>query len=432
MGVGNRYYRDSSHCSAAHHCSALALALALSLALELPQASAAAPAAGTPAAGTPAAAMPAGMDTSDPYTPYGRQYALMLEELARYRALAGGDSWQPLSAGQTLAPGMRDPRVAELRCLLMQYGDYHLDDHTERNTAADEYDERLAAAVRRFQRRHGLKEDGLVDERTRARLNVRPAERAQTLAANLQRWQQMPKELGPRYILVNIPDFSLRLIDGEQEQFQMRVVVGKPKHKTPQLATRMTRVVFNPVWRVPPNIALRELLPKGSANLSANGYRLVNHSGRAVPFTRGNVAGVRRGKVTLQQKGGPGNALGRVKFVIPNREAIFLHDTNSKHLFKRSERAFSHGCIRLEKPLEFARLMLAQQNNWSDARIERALHSSRTRGVELENPIPVYIAYWTAWVDEEGLLQFRPDIYDRDTPEDTEKHAQHNDKQQPE
>ncbi|WP_323846627.1 L,D-transpeptidase family protein [Microbulbifer magnicolonia] len=409
MDVGNQLplARDCSHGrGASHHCSALALALALSLALDLPQV----------AAETQPTATPPLIDSSDPYSPYGRQYALMREELARYSALAEGDHWRPLAPGQPLVPGVRDPRVAQLRSLLMLYGDYPLDDQASANRSADEYDEQLQSAVRRFQRRHGLKEDALVDERTRARLNVSPAKMVETLAANLERWRLLPKDLGPRYILVNIPDYSLRLIDGEREQFRMRVVVGKPKHETPQLTTRMTRLVFNPVWRVPPNIALRELLPKGSANLSANGYRLVNHSGRAVPFSSRNVAAVRRGKVTLQQKGGPGNALGRVKFVIPNREAIFLHDTNSKHLFKRNQRAFSHGCIRLEKPLEFARLMLAEQNNWSEARIERTLLSSRTRGVELENPIPVYIAYWTAWVDEEGLLQFRPDIYGRDNP----------------
>ncbi|WP_250461132.1 L,D-transpeptidase family protein [Microbulbifer litoralis] len=405
------------------HCSALALILALSLASEMPLAD-------SDTAQQPAPTT-AETEATDPYTPYGRQYALMREELARYRALAEGDQWQPLDDGQALAPGMRDPRVAQLRSLLMQYGDYQLSDDTNKSAAADEYDEALQQAVRRFQRRHGLKEDALVDDRTRARLNVRPEQRVRTLTANLQRWEQMPKDLGPRYILVNIPDFSLRLVDGDRDQFRMRVVVGKTKHKTPQLTTRMTRVVFNPIWRVPRNIALRELLPKGGASLSAKGYRLVNHRGRSVPFTRGNIAGIRRGKVMLHQKGGPGNALGRVKFVIPNKQAIFLHDTNSKHLFRRSQRAFSHGCIRLEKPLEFARMMLREQNNWGAEKVERALASQRTQGIELQNPIPVYIAYWTAWVDEEGLLQFRPDIYERDTPENSSADAGDTDSNQP-
>ncbi|WP_020414269.1 murein L,D-transpeptidase [Microbulbifer sp. SSSA007] len=359
-----------------------------------------------------------GVSGSDPFSPYGRQYALLSEELARYSALAEGEQWKPLSKGQPITPGSRSPRVAQLRSLLMLYGDYRPEDFAETtekgSLEADVYDKPLQQAVRRFQRRHGLKADGLVDERTRSRLNTNPAKLAQILSANLQRWEQLPKDLGPRYIVVNIPEFSLRLIDGDREQFRMKVVVGKPKHKTPLIATRMTRLEFNPVWRVPPSIALKELLPKGSSALSAKGYRLVNHRGRAVPFTRGNVAGVRRGKVTLQQKGGPGNALGRVKFVIPNRQAIFLHDTNSKHLFKKNQRAFSHGCIRLEKPLKFARMMLAQQNRWNRARIDRALMSSRTHGVQLKNPLPVYIAYWTAWVDEHGQLQFRPDIYQRD------------------
>ncbi|WP_345550684.1 L,D-transpeptidase family protein [Microbulbifer aestuariivivens] len=358
----------------------------------------------------------------DPFTPYGRQHILMSEELARYQSLAEGDHWQPLPAGQALAPGVRDPRVLQLRSLMMQYGDLPFTESVSGRGAlgdgsprsADEYDTELQAAVRRFQRRHGLRQDALVDERTRAQLNVPPAERVRTLAANLERLRQLPRELGPRYILVNIPDFSLKLMEDGREQYRMRVVVGKPKHATPQIATRMTRVIFNPVWRVPPSIALRELLPKGSAALRARGFRLVSHSGRSVPFTSGNIAGIRRGKVSLHQKGGPKNALGRVKFEIPNRDAIFLHDTNSKHLFQRPERAFSHGCIRLEKPLEFARMMLLEQNGWQPQRAEQYLNSARTRAVTLKQPLPVYIAYWTAWVDEDGQLQFRPDIYQRD------------------
>ncbi|WP_193162202.1 L,D-transpeptidase family protein [Microbulbifer hainanensis] len=421
MGVGNQQQHLREH---PQHGSALALGLAIALALELPGVRAQSAPEPPAADGSEAAAS---ADRFTPYTPYGRQFALLSEELTRYRALAAGDEWHPLDSGPPLAPGMRDSRVRQLRTLLMQYGDYALDDHTGPATRADEYDKRLQQAVRRFQRRHGLKEDALVDDRTRARLNVDPAERARTLAANLHRWRNMPKELGPRYILVNIPDFSLRLMHRGQEEYRMRVVVGKPKHMTPQLATRMTRVIFNPIWRVPRNIAVRELLPKGSASLTADGYRLVNHSGRRVPFTARNIAATRLGSVSLQQKGGPGNALGRVKFVIPNREAIFLHDTNSKHLFQRSQRAFSHGCIRLEKPLEFARMMLREQNNWSEHRVERALNSSRTRGIELKVPIPVYITYWTAWVDEEGLLQFRPDIYEQDRPEHAGDSADTND-----
>ncbi|WP_237067592.1 L,D-transpeptidase family protein [Microbulbifer guangxiensis] len=403
MGVGN----SLRHLHAQPpHCSALALALVLCLGAESTIAS-------------PVPDSQSGIDRlladTDPFTPYGRQHALMREELARYRALAEDDQWQPLPGGQAIAPGAQEPRVRQLRSLMMLYGDLVVDDQTGRDSRrADEYDPDLQAAVRRFQRRHGLREDGLVDDRTRARLNVPPAERAHTLAANLERLQQMPREPGERHILVNIPDFSLRLMENGREQYRMRVVVGKPEHATPQLTTRMTRVVFNPVWRVPPSIALRELLPKGSAALRARGFKLVSHSGRAVPFTAGNIAGIRRGKVSLHQKGGPENALGRVKFIIPNREAIFLHDTNSKHLFKRPQRAFSHGCIRLEKPLEFARMMLLEQNNWEPARAEKYLNTARTRAVTLKTPLPVYIAYWTAWVDEDGLLQFRPDIYDRD------------------
>ncbi|QIL91192.1 L,D-transpeptidase family protein [Microbulbifer sp. SH-1] len=367
-----------------------------------------------------------------PFTPYGRQYALMREELARYRALSQGDQWQPLPDGQTLAPGVRDARVKVLRGLLMQYGDLPLNGdmadaaHTpgsqRDNAPAELYDHSVRQAVERFQRRHGLRADGIVDRSTREHLNTPPAHRLTTLAANLQRWQKMPKDLGSRYILVNIPEYTLRLVDGEQEQYRMRVVVGKAKHPTPQLSTRMTQVVFNPTWTVPRNIAVRELLPKGTANLSAGGYRLVNNRGKSVPFSGGNLRALRLGSVALQQRGGEGNALGRFKFVIPNQQAIFLHDTQKKELFGRSQRAFSHGCVRLEKPQELAQIILASHtakpHKWNGERLTRYTSGTRTRAVTLEQPIPVHIAYWTAWVDQEGMLNFRPDIYGRDRVED--------------
>ena len=373
------------------------------------------------------------LEQYSPYTPYGRQYALMREALARYLALAESDTWEPLPDGQALTPGVRDERVKVLRSLLLQYGDLPVtgdmpaaeNDSTGGAKASDptRFDTGLRSAVERFQRRHGLRADGIVDRNTREHLNIPPQQRLATLRANLTRWQTMPKDLGPRYILVNIPDFSLRLVQGEKEQYRMRVVVGKSEHATPQLSTRLTQVVFNPTWTVPRNIAVRELLPKGSANLVAGGYRLVNNRGKSVPFSGSNLRALRLGSVALQQRGGEGNALGRFKFVIPNRQAIFLHDTNRKQLFSRSQRAFSHGCIRLEKPRELAEIVLASQGNWDTEKLVRMTTGSRTRAVTLEQPIPVHIAYWTAWVDDEGLLNFRPDIYGRDRP-DAEKVAQ--------
>ncbi|MCK7596418.1 L,D-transpeptidase family protein [Microbulbifer sp. CAU 1566] len=374
-----------------------------------------------------------------PFTPYGRQYALMREELARYQALSEGGHWQPLPKGQTLAPGVRDPQVLVLRSLLMQYGDLPLSDDMARaalensgpeggksagKKPAETYDDTVRRAVERFQRRHGLRADGIVDRATRDHLNIPPKQRLATLEANMQRWQKMPKDLGPRYILVNIPEYTLRLMEGEREQYRMRVVVGKTKHATPLLTTRLTRVVFNPTWTVPRNIAVRELLPKGTANLAAGGYRLVNNRGKSVPFSGGNLRALRLGSVALQQRGGEGNALGRFKFIIPNQQAIFLHDTQRKELFKRNQRAFSHGCIRLEKPQEFAEIVLANQNpkrgQWDAERLSRYASGTRTRSVALDQPIPVHIAYWTAWVDEEGLLNFRPDVYGRDRPADSD------------
>ncbi|AQQ66631.1 murein L,D-transpeptidase [Microbulbifer agarilyticus] len=357
-----------------------------------------------------------------PYTPYGRQYALMREELARYQSLSTTDNWQPLPAGQPLAPGVRDERVKALRSLLMQYGDLTLSTdmaaaNDKTKSTADLYDQQLRKGVERFQRRHGLRADGVVDKRTRDALNTPPKKRLETLEANLARWQQTPKDLGPRYLVVNIPEYTLRLMENEQEQYRMRVVVGKTKHQTPRLSTRMTRVVFNPTWTVPRSIALKELLPKGAGTLTSRGYRLVNNRGKAVPFSGSNLRALRLGGVALRQRGGEGNALGRFKFIIPNQQAIFLHDTQKKELFGRNQRAFSHGCVRLQKPRELAQIVLADQGKpgkWDQERLARFTTGSRTRSVELNQPIPVHIVYWTAWVDEEGLLNFRPDVYQLD------------------
>lgn len=348
--------------------------------------------------------------------PWQDRQLLMREALARYLSLTTANNWQPLPAGPTLKPGVRNARILLLRQQLMQYGDYPLEENHTAAAVTDPalYDRRLQQAVKRFQRRHNLQDHGLIDPETRAQLNIPPQQRADTLQANLRRQHQMPRAPSGRHIVINIPEFTLRLLNGQREQLRMRIIVGTPQHQTPQLTSRLTHVVFNPTWTVPHSISVHELLPKGVTRLEADGYRLITHQGKRVAFSRRNLRALRLGRLALRQRAGADNTLGRLKFIIPNRQAIFLHDTNAKHLFDRKVPALSHGCIRLQLPGQLARLMLAGQGNWDETRLAAMTSGQRTRTLALKQPLPVYIVYRTAWVDARGLLHFRPDIYHRD------------------
>lgn len=360
--------------------------------------------------------IPESVSENFPFSSWQRQQVLMHEALARYTTLTTANHWQPLPSGQALKPGMQNSRILVLREQLMQYGDYPLDkDHTATMVAdPDLYDQPLKQAVKRFQRRHGLQEHGLVDEQTRAQLNIPPFQRAKTLAANLRRQKKMPGDPNARRIVINLPEFTLRLLSAGREQLRMRVIVGKPNQSTPQFSTQLTWVIFNPTWTVPHSISVHELLPKGIAQIKADNYQLITQRGTPVAFSKKNLQALRLGTLALRQRGGKNNTLGRIKFIIPNRQAIFLHDTNAKHLFNQEVRALSHGCIRLELPEALAQLMLANQRNWDDGKLARMITGQRTRSVVLKNPVAIHIIYWTAWVDAQGLLHFRPDIYDFD------------------
>jgi L,D-transpeptidase YcbB len=342
------------------------------------------------------------------------QYQRLRIVLARYREIAAQGGWPRVPRGRTLKLGSRDPRVAALRRRLILSGDL------SGNAAAGPYDRVVEKAVRSYQIRNGLEPTGRVGPDDVAMLDVPVEERVRQIELNLERWRWMPRSLGERHLLVNVPEFVLRLYEGERMRWAMRVVVGKEFTRTPIFSDTLTHVVFNPYWNVPETIAAEEIAVEAMRNpgfLASQNMRVFAGHGEDArevdPYSVNwsAVAGDATGfPYSIRQDPGEHNALGHVKFLLPNRFNVYLHDTPMEHLFEKSERDFSHGCIRIEQPLLLAEYLL-RGSDWSSARIAAAIDSSHERHVKVPRPIPVHILYWTVWVDDEGAAHFRDDLY---------------------
>jgi L,D-transpeptidase YcbB len=341
-------------------------------------------------------------------------YRGLMAALAEYRAIAGRGGWPGISADETFRKDVVSAVVPALRARLAVTGDLG-----HEAPVADEYlfDAELEEAVRRFQARHGLDSDGAVGRRTLAALNVPVEARIGQLRANMERARWVFRDLEDRYLLVNIARFRVMLIEGKQVTWSARAVVGRPYRQTPVFKARMRYLEFNPTWTVPPTILTRDLLPEIRANpatLGDKGMVVLDRQGQPVEAAEIDWAAIpaRGFPYMIRQEPGPANALGRVKFMFPNPHHVYMHDTPSRELFGRTERAFSSGCIRLERPFELVRLLLAG-TQWDEPAVERALASGRTRVVNLPDPVTVLILYGTA-VPEEGRMHFLPDVYQRD------------------
>ncbi len=344
-------------------------------------------------------------------------YARLREGLARLREQVAAGGWPtvtPFAKGEKVEAGGQDPRVAEVRARLRATG--------ELGAALDDgsalYDEALQAAVRRFQNRHGLTEDGVIGPGTVAALNVGARERLRQVELNLERWRWLPGELGKRHIVVNIPGFEMAVYEGGTPVFDARVVVGQSVKPTPVFTGRMDRVVLSPTWNVPHSIASEEILPKLKRDpgyaLKQN-IRIFGANGEVDPLAvNWGAYGTGNFPFRLRQEPGEKNPLGRVKFLFPNRYDVYLHDTSNPALFERAQRTFSHGCIRISKPLELAEYLLRHDRNWNRTRLVEAMDAGKERAVALSEAVPIHMLYWTAWVDADGELQFRNDIYQRD------------------
>jgi L,D-transpeptidase YcbB len=346
-------------------------------------------------------------------------YARLRSALADYRRIAGQGGWPELP-GRTLTPGMRDPAVTLLRQRLRMTGDLG---PPARRTREEEFDAGVEEAVRRFQVRHDLEPDGIVRLETSAYLNIPVEYRIRQIERNLERWRWLPQDLGQRHVRVNIAGYEMHVMDGDSVIFHSRVLVGQRYRKTPVFSDRMTYLVLNPTWTIPPGILEEDKLPlirQDVTYLARNNIRVLGADGRTIdPSTIDFNRLTGRTGYRFRMEPGPENPLGRVKFMFPNQHHVYLHDTPDHDDFNLTWGAVSSGCIRVERSMDLAELLLADAPGWTRQRIERAAASGPSeQTIPLRQPLPIHILYWTAWVEPDGAVHFRSDIYDRDEPLD--------------
>ena len=352
----------------------------------------------------------------DAWQPPSQRYAALRSVLAKYRALAAKGGWRTVPLGESIRPGMTDPRIPAIRARLS------ITDGASNEVGATQtqlYGNELVEAVKRFQARQGLDADGVIGSTTIVAMNVPIQERINSIILAMERLRWMPENLGQQYLIVNIAGFELRRVNAGKVEERMAVVVGKPYHRTPVFSDRIRFLEFNPYWNVPPDIAVNEELPilrRNPAGLSAQGFEVVRGNQVTDPSSVdwSNV-GPGHFPYQLRQRPGPNNALGRVKFMFPNSHNVYLHDSPAHSLFERTVRAFSHGCIRLSRPLDLAEqvLRVGGVQGWTKDRINNVVASTKTTVVNLREPLPVHITYLTAWADD-GAANFRQDIYGHD------------------
>ncbi|MBV1788946.1 L,D-transpeptidase family protein [Marinobacterium sp. D7] len=349
-----------------------------------------------------------------PRTP---EYTALTELYQRYLLISRETPPPRLPGNLILKPGEQSDVVPLLRRYLVRLGDAE-PDPVALATAPDLYDEPLVAALQSFQIRHGLEVDGVLGPKTLAELNRPMSERLEQIRVNLERWRWMPRELGERYILVSPAGYFLELVEAGQVVFYTRTITGRPRRPTPSFRSDLTRLTVNPDWTVPRRIMREDLLPKIREDLGwleQNRVRVQRYDeGRWLNVAPEQVDWNDPGHIRLIQAPGPQNALGRMKFGMDNPFSIYLHDTPAQSLFDEPLRPFSSGCVRvqgIENLVQYLLLEQPQMQNW----LADALAQEKTRIRSLPEPVPVYMVYLSAWIDDQGQAQFRPDIYGLDT-----------------
>ena len=331
--------------------------------------------------------------------PVNPQYEALRNQLARYKKLDSIVGDQKIEVPKkALKPGDTSSIITSIRTRLLQLGDLSKDNHS------NAYDDELKNAVISFQNRHGLEEDGIIGKSMVDELNVPISNRIRTILVNMERTRWIPVEYtsSGNYLLVNIPEYKLHIYEQNKEKWNTNVVVGEEDNKTVVFRGVLENVVFSPHWNIPKSIVVDEIMPsieKDPDYLEKNDLEIT-----------GEVDGIPQ----IRQKPGKENSLGLVKFMFPNNHNIYLHDSPAKALFNRTQRAFSHGCVRVSEPVKLAAYLLRDQPEWTDQAIDEAMHSGEEKWVKIKNKLPVVIAYFTSWVDASGRLNFRKDIYDND------------------
>ena len=369
------------------------------------------------------------------FAPLHPEYDQLKKALAAYRAQERAGGWPALPAGLALKPGQPSPAVAVLRSRLLNMGGNLAVAPgpvmagaapavvpVSSTPVSDTYDPELVGAVKQFQQDAGLKADGIVRGETLRQLNVPIGSRIDQLILNMERWRWLPKRFEPDYLLVNIPEYTLHVVENNQEAFSMRVIVGKVLHETPVFSDKVEYVVLSPYWNVPFSIIENELRDKLVANpnyLDRLDMEVVKGSGRKAEVIDPSAvdwANVTQEtfKYTLRRRPGPKNDLGDVKFIFPNSNDIYLHDTPHDELFSQSSRSFSHGCVRVAEPIKLATYLLRNKPGWDQQTILDSIATRREKYVTLKEKLPVYLVYFTAWADANGHPHFRDDIYGLD------------------
>lgn len=342
------------------------------------------------------------------------QYGKLEAQLVRLLKIQASGGWPEIRwNGEDLTENDTASILVDIRTYLFLNGDL------QENSQINILDSTLLEGIRAFQARHGIRQNCLPDKSTIRAMGYTVAERIRQVQVNMERCRWLPPEPKGKYLAVNIPDFRLMVFDNQQLQWSCNAVVGKERTGTVIFSNELQYVVFSPYWNIPRSILVNEILPKQRNNpsyLASQNMEVYSHTGKvisanSIDWTQywGNAF-----PYNIRQKPGGKNALGRVKFLFPNEHNIYLHDTPSKSLFAESKRAFSHGCIRIQEPVRLAKYLLKDYPEWTDEKIEAAMNRDKEQQVSLKERIPVFIAYFTSWVDASGRLHFREDIYKHD------------------
>ena len=350
-------------------------------------------------------------ESLDDARPGNKRHIAMKEALARYRKLQENGGWSAVQGGKTLKAGQNSHRVIQLRDRLTLTGDYK-----ENNKESALFDADMEAAVKQFQKRHGLETDGAVGPKTLAALNIPVEQKIDQIRVNLERQRWYMHENHDEFIVTDIAGFNVYWLKNDEIFWETKAQVGKSYTQTPMFKSNLRTIEFNPTWTIPPGIMRRSVLPglkKDPDYLDKKGFLLLTRDGKEVDPKSVDWASIKTMPYMVRQPAGPTNALGMVKFLFPNKHYVYLHDTNHREHFADARRSFSSGCVRIEKPFDFAERLLAGQGDWDRKKIDDIIASGKTTRVNLKKPVRIVIAYITVTPMDDGVY-FKEDIYQRD------------------